>query len=182
MHLSVPALRSPQMSRWLRQAAMATAGALALFGTTVAQAALPIEHWTAATGAQVYFVPSPSIPMLDINVDFDAGSRYDPAGKSGLATWRRRCWIRGGGGRRPAGTQRGADRRRFRRYRCRLRRLGRRRSGGIGLRTLTAQPELKQSVDLAAQLIHAPTYPDAVVAREKQRLITAIREGMPVPR
>ena len=126
---------------------MATAGALALFGTTVAQAALPIEHWTAATGAQVYFVPSPSIPMLDINVDFDAGSRYDPAGKSGLATWRRRCWIgaaaaEGQPARNEAqiadafadtgagfGGSAGGDR------------------GGIGLRTLTAQPELKQSVD-----------------------------------
>ncbi|AOZ05004.1 peptidase M16 [Cupriavidus malaysiensis] len=178
MHLSVPALRSPQMSRWLRQAAMATAGALALFGTTVAQAALPIEHWTAATGAQVYFVPSPSIPMLDINVDFDAGSRYDPAGKSGLATLAAALLDKGAAAAegQPArneaqiadafadtgagfGGSAGGDR------------------GGIGLRTLTAQPELKQSVDLAAQLIHAPTYPDAVVAREKQRLITAIREG-----
>ena len=39
---------------------------IALIG---ALAALPIEHWTASTGARVFFVPSPSIPMLDINLD-----------------------------------------------------------------------------------------------------------------
>lgn len=51
-----------------------------------ALAALPIEHWTAATGARVFFVPSPSIPMLDINLDVDAGTRYEPAAKVGLAS------------------------------------------------------------------------------------------------
>jgi len=178
MHSSVPALRSPQLNRWLRQALLVAGGALALLGTTVAQAALPIEHWTASTGAQVYFVPSPSIPMLDINIDFDAGSRYDPPGKSGLATLtaalldKGTATVDGQPARNEAqiadgfadtgagfGGSAGSDR------------------GGIGLRTLTAQPEMKQSVDLAARLIKAPTYPDAVVAREKQRLITAIREG-----
>src|SRR5207253_5226686 len=49
--------------------------------------------------------------------------------------------------------------------------------GGIGLRTLTAEPERDQALRLAAQLVKAPTYPEAVVAREKQRLITAIREA-----
>ncbi|HVL08084.1 MAG TPA: insulinase family protein, partial [Burkholderiaceae bacterium] len=57
-----------------------------LLAPTVAQAALPIQHWTAATGARVYFVPSPSIPMLDINLDFNAGTRFDPRDKAGLAT------------------------------------------------------------------------------------------------
>ena len=32
------------------------------------------------------FVRSPSIPMLDLNVDFDAGSRFDPQQKAGLAS------------------------------------------------------------------------------------------------
>ena len=56
-----------------------------LLAAQLAQAAIPIEHWTASTGARVYFVHSPSIPMLDVNIDFDAGSRYDPPGKAGLA-------------------------------------------------------------------------------------------------
>ena len=34
-----------------------------------AQAAIPIEHWTHASGARVYLVASPSIPMLDVQLD-----------------------------------------------------------------------------------------------------------------
>jgi zinc protease len=164
--------------RALRKLAGAALGAVVLLAAQLAQAAIPIEHWTASTGAKVFFVHSPSIPMLDVNIDFDAGSRYDPPGKAGLATLTAALLDKGAAALegQPArdeakiadgfadtgaafGGAAGGDR------------------GGIGLRTLTEQPELDQSVALAAQLIKAPTYPDAVVGREKQRLITAIREA-----
>ena len=51
-----------------------------------AQAALNIQHWTLSNGARVYFVENHTIPILDVNVDFDAGSRRDPAGKAGTAS------------------------------------------------------------------------------------------------
>ncbi|WP_404992456.1 M16 family metallopeptidase [Cupriavidus pauculus] len=175
MSLSVMTIASPRLLRRLAGAACAAA---ALLAGTVANAAIPIESWTASTGAKVFFVPSPSIPMLDVNLDFDAGSRYDPPGKAGLATLAAALLDKGAGAQdgQPArneaqiadafadtgadfGGAAGGDR------------------GGIGLRTLTASPEREQSLRLAGQLIKAPTYPDAVVAREKQRLITAIREG-----
>ena len=44
------------------------------------QAALNIQHWTLENGARVYFVENHTIPIVDVNVDFDAGSRRDPAG------------------------------------------------------------------------------------------------------
>ena len=47
--------------------------------TLSAWAGLPIQSWTAKTGARVLFVESRSIPMLDIAVDFDAGGRRAPA-------------------------------------------------------------------------------------------------------
>ena len=47
-----------------------------------AWAALPIERWTHTTGAQVYLVQSPGIPMVDVQVDFDAGERRSPLGKT----------------------------------------------------------------------------------------------------
>ena len=50
-----------------------------------AWAALPIEHWTHASGARVYLVQSPGIPMVDVQIDFDAGDRRSPAGKTGLS-------------------------------------------------------------------------------------------------
>ena len=36
-------------------------------------AAIPIQHWTMPSGVQVYLVESPSIPMVDMQIDFDAG-------------------------------------------------------------------------------------------------------------
>ena len=51
-----------------------------------AWAVIPIQHWTHASGARVYLVASPSIPMLDVQIDFDGGSRRDPADRAGLAS------------------------------------------------------------------------------------------------
>ncbi len=61
-------------------------GATGLFLISFAQAGIPIEHWTQPSGAQVYLVPSPAIPMVDVQIDLDAGSRRDPADKAGLAS------------------------------------------------------------------------------------------------
>jgi zinc protease len=64
---------------------MACAAALALAAGSAA-AAIPIQHWTQPSGAQVYLVESPAIPMVDVQLDFDAGSRRDPASQAGLAS------------------------------------------------------------------------------------------------
>ena len=56
------------------------------FLTQSAWALLPIEHWTQPSGAQVWLVQSPGIPMVDVQLDFDAGSRRDPQDKAGLAS------------------------------------------------------------------------------------------------
>ena len=55
------------------------------FAASVAQAAQPIQHWTTSSGARVYFVEIHSLPMLDLNVDFDAGGRRVPADQAGGA-------------------------------------------------------------------------------------------------
>ena len=60
--------------------------ATGLFGTQNVLAALPIQHWTQPSGAQVYLVESPSIPILDVQIDVDAGSRRDPVAQAGLAS------------------------------------------------------------------------------------------------
>ena len=52
----------------------------------LAHATLPIAHWVQPSGARVYLVESPAIPMVDVQIDFDAGTRRDPPGKSSLAS------------------------------------------------------------------------------------------------
>lgn len=42
-------------------------------------AAVKIENWQTSQGARVYYVHTPSLPMVDIRVSFDAGSARDGA-------------------------------------------------------------------------------------------------------
>ena len=60
------------------------AGASGLFALH-SQAALPIQHWQLDSGAQVYLVATDALPIVDVEIDFDAGSRRDPAPQAGLA-------------------------------------------------------------------------------------------------
>ena len=56
-----------------------------LFCAQSAWALLPIQHWQEPSGARVWLVESPAIPMVDVQIDFDAGARRDPAEQAGLA-------------------------------------------------------------------------------------------------
>ena len=73
--LRVPALSLP--------VAVAALSLLLFHGRALA--AIPIQHWTQPGGAKVYLVESPSIPMVDVRLEFDAGGRREPAEKAGLA-------------------------------------------------------------------------------------------------
>ena len=150
----------------------------AVLGLSSALAAIPIQHWTQPSGAQVYLVESPSIPMLDVELDFDAGSRRDPAKQAGLAD--ATALMAGLGvaakGGQPAldenqlgqawadlgasfGASAGADRMSFR------------------LRTLTEPDLLAKSVALASRQLGDPSFPEAVWRRERERLSAALREA-----
>src|SRR5262249_30703488 len=61
------------------------AGLLASAFVAPASAALPIQKWQQPSGAQVWSVASPSLPMVDVEIDFAAGDRRDPVDKAGLA-------------------------------------------------------------------------------------------------
>ncbi|MGH8760891.1 MAG: insulinase family protein, partial [Burkholderiales bacterium] len=50
----------------------------------VVQAALPVKQWQTASGARVLFVETHDLPMLDVAVDFPAGTSRDTREKSGL--------------------------------------------------------------------------------------------------
>jgi len=150
--------------------------AAAAFMSGAARAALPIEHWTTPSGARVYFVRADSIPMLDVSLDFDAGSRLDPAGRAGLASVANAMLARGAGGLDESAISEG------------FARIGAQRGGGAGddrasvtLRTLTSEPELDEALALLARVVGHPDFPAAVLAREKERAIQAIRESETKP-
>lgn len=139
---------------------------------TPASALLPIQQWQTKSGARVLFVESHDLPMLDVSVDFAAGSAFDRPEKSGLAGVALGLMQLGAGGlseseiaRRMADT--GAQ-------------LGHRFDsdrGGITLRTLTSKAEMQQALDLLARILQRPEFPAAVLEREKARVVSAIKES-----
>ncbi|MFT4194623.1 M16 family metallopeptidase [Ottowia sp.] len=158
------------------------AGAGAIFGLQTAQAAIPIQHWTQPGGAQVFLVESPAIPMLDVQLDFDAGSRRDPAGQAGLASVTALMADKGVAARDGAPAldenqlgEAWAD-------------LGASFGGSasndrmsFALRTLTEPDLLRRSVHLAARELGDSAWPDDVWQRERQRLSAGIQESRTRP-
>ncbi len=153
----------------------------------LAQAALNIQHWALDNGARVYFVENHTIPMLDVNVDFDAGGRRDPSGQAGLASLTNGMLARGlAGATLPDGTVEPAlseaeisnvmaD-------------VAAQRGGGAGtdragmsVRTLSSAAERDQAVRMLARLLAQPSFPADLFTRDKARTIAAIREALTKP-
>lgn len=147
--------------------------ALLLAGTAItAQAGVNIEHWTAPSGARVYFVERHELPILDVQVDFAAGAILDPAGKSGLAGLTRGLLDAGAG---DLDEEQIAGR---------LVDLGAILSGSgdfdrssLNLRTLSSKTEKQGALDLLHLLLTRPAFPDAVLMRQKAQAIAALQQA-----
>ena len=156
--------------------------ATGLFVHTLALATIPVQQWTQTSGAQVYLVESPAIAMVDVQIDFDAGSRRDPPEQAGLASMTADMLekgVRAGNGASAldenALGEAWAD-------------LGAQFSAGasadrmnFSLRSLTDPALLDKAVALAARQISEPSYPETVWNRERERLQAALRESYTRP-
>ncbi len=150
--------------------------AWALFCLQMAHAGLPIQHWTQPNGARVWLVESPAIPMVDVQIDFDAGGRRDPAQQAGLAAVMAGMLSKGVGAR---GTDAALDENQLGEAWADLGASFGAGAGGdrmsLSLRSLTEPDLLERAVALAARQIAEPSFPDAVWVRE--RLAASIREA-----
>ena len=142
------------------------------FIASPALAVLPIESWTTSNGTRVLFVRADAIPMLDLQIDFDAGDRLSPPDRLGLASMVNAMLAKGAGELDEAAIAE------------RFALVGAVRGGGAGddsasvsLRTLTSEPQLDQAVALMARLLSEPSFPQAVLEREKARVMASLRES-----
>ncbi len=140
------------------------------------RAAVEIQHWRTSQGARVYFVASDALPILDLQVDFAAGSAFDPAGKSGLASLTRRLLDTGAG---ELDENAIADR---------LADTGARMGGGVdddrasvSLRTLSNAAERDAALALFNTILHRPRFPAPVLEREKARAVTDLQDALTQP-
>jgi zinc protease len=147
-----------------------------------AQAGLPIQRWTAANQAEVLLIESPALPMVDVQIDFDAGSRRDPPRQAGLASAVAAMMSKGVQARDAAaaldenalgeawadlgamfGASAGSDR------------------FSVTLRSLTVPDVLQGALQLAARQLADPTFPPEVWNTERDRFIAALKEANSQP-
>ena len=155
---------------------------LLALATGVAQAGIPIEHWTHESGAQIYLVSNPAIPMVDVQIDLDAGGRRDAKAKAGLASVMAGMASKGVAAvcSKPAldenalsdawadlgasfGASAGSDRLSF------------------SLRSITDVDVLPKALDLAARQLAAPAFPADIWQRERQRMNADWKEANTKP-
>ena len=145
-----------------------------------ANAILPIETLDSYKGAKAYLVQTKTLPMVDIEVSIDAGDRYDPAGKSGLADMVAGLMQYGARGNKGLLSEAqiadeiadlGAN-------------IGLSVSGEraiLRIRSLSRKDLRDRAVKLAAAMLSAPTYEARILEREKQRMITNLLEAETKP-
>tara|TARA_B100000686_G_scaffold221502_1_gene228614 strand:+ start:4235 stop:5584 length:1350 start_codon:yes stop_codon:yes gene_type:complete len=139
-------------------------------------ATLPIQHWQTSSGAQVIFVENRGLPILDIGIDFSAGSSTDIPEKSGCANLTLKLLDLGAGGLSEDKISRSlAD-------------VGAELSGrfdpdraGILLRTLSNKDARSQALDIFSKVIQYPEFPEKVLERERARIISWLKEAETKP-
>ncbi len=130
-----------------------------------------IETWHTRNGAKVLYVHTPDLPMVDIQVTFDAGSARD--GRHwGLADMTNSLLDTGttrhdenaiAEGFNALGAQFGVS--------------ADRDMASLSLRTLTRQPMLDRAVALFTEVLSHPTFPQGPFQRVKRNTLTALKEA-----
>lgn len=129
------------------------------------------EQWRTDAGVKVIFIQSVGLPMVDISVDFFAGSAFDPQGKQGLARLTMQLLDKGTSHHDESaiaeqlaatGSQMGGN---FDLDRS-----------GVSLRSLSYDEPLTASISLLSKILADPIFPAEVLDREKEASIISLRE------
>ncbi len=139
---------------------------IVLFTCVAAQAGPNIEHWQTSNGARVYFVAAPELPMIDIQVVFDAGAARD-GDLSGIALLTNAMLNEGAAG--LSADQIAAG---FEDVGAQFGNASQRDMAMLSLRSLTADDELKPALKMFESVLTQPDFPQASFERiQKQMLI-----------
>ena len=138
------------------------------------EAAVKINHWQTSSGSDVYFVENHDLPIIDVSVNFPAGSARDTKQTSGMAGVTKYMMTLGADGMNEEvitnkfadigailGGELDSDRAAFK------------------LRTLTSEQD--KALDTFNKILHKPDFPQAVLDREKTRIIAGLQEAATQP-
>lgn len=141
-----------------------------------AGAGVKIDHWIANSGAQVNFVESHALPIVDVAVEFAAGSAYDSGERAGLAQLTL-AMLKAGSSRysETEASRRIADAGAQLRENFDLDRAG------FALRSLSSEAERTAAMQTLADMLQSPLFPAEAFEREKARAVANAREAETQP-
>ena len=142
--------------------------------TINANAAVKIQQWQTSSGSEVYFVENHDLPIIDLSVNFPAGSSRDTKATSGVAGVTKYLMTLGADGLNEEeitnqfadigailGGELDVDRAAFK------------------LRTLTS--EQIKALAIFTKILHKPDFPQFILEREKTRIIAGLQEAATQP-
>ena len=141
---------------------------------------LNIKSWKTDSGSSVFFVNSQRLPMIDVMVDIDAGSRWDPSGLEGLASLVAGMLLKGHHS--DGGIVSEEEIGEFFVQNSIIRSVSTSRDKvSISLRFLN-EPEVIQKLGRFLQdVLSKPEFNESILARQKSRSLLALRESLTRP-
>ena len=156
--------------------------ALGCWWTASALAAIPVQFWMLDNGAKVYLMEVPGLPMVDVQLEFDAGTRRDGQATAGLAQATAMMMSKGVKAEGMSGAldenqlgEAWADLGAMVSANATTDRMS------LSLRSLTRPELLNAAVDLAARQLAMPAFPDDIWQTERQRWLASIEESNTKP-
>ena len=142
----------------------------------VSSAAPKIEHWVTENGARAYFIETHALPMVDINLVFNAASAREPADRQGLAMLTSDMLLEGSGKLDSKAIAEGFEDRG-----ARVGTSSHRDMAIVSLRSLSDKQYLDPVVDLLTTVITEPSFPEKNLAREKARSLESLDHSLQQP-
>ena len=149
---------------------------LFLVFSAVASAAPKIEHWLTDNGTRVYFIETHALPVVDINMVFNAASAREPADKQGLATLTSNMLLEGS-----ADLDSKAIAEGFEDRGAEIATSSRRDMAIVSLRSLSDREYLDPVVELLGKVIADPKFPEKNLQRERSRFLQALDHSLQKP-
>lgn len=140
-------------------------------------AAVPkIEQWDTDNGARVYFIETHALPVVDMNLVFNAASARESAEKQGLAMLTSNMLLEGSSGLDSQAIAEGFEDRGAEVGTSSLRDMA-----IVSLRSLSDKKYLDPVVEHLAKVISDPIFPEKNLAREKARSLTSLDHSLQQP-
>lgn len=140
-----------------------------------ARRSLDLQHWTTAEGARVYFMQASELPMLDLQLLFAAGASRDGE-RPGLATLVNGMLNEGA-----AGLDSGEIAAGFENLGAEFENSSHRDMALVSVRSLTAADKLDPALDLFAQVVSQPDFPEDAYQRLRNQLLAGLQFRLQSP-